>query len=190
VSWYQARPEMSLRLIEVYVPNRDAALMDIGGGASRLTDELANAGYRDLSVLDISEEGLSHLKKRMGCRATGIHWVVADVTLWTPDRIYDLWHDRALLHFLTEAKDQSAYAAALRAALKPSAIAIIAGFAPGGPEKCSGLPVVQHDHASLGALLGTEFEFVETREEVHLTPWNTEQAFRYHVMRRHGPSRE
>lgn len=182
-SWYQKRPDISLDLIETYGPGPKATVIDIGGGTSTLADHLLEAGYADVSVLDIAEAGLAHLKNRLGARADRIDWIVADVTEWKPERKYDLWHDRAVLHFLTQAKDQAAYAATLRAALRPGGMAIIAGFAPGGPEKCSGLPIVQHDHASLGALFGKRFELLETREELHHTPWNAEQAFRYHVYR-------
>jgi SAM-dependent methyltransferase len=158
-------------------------VIDIGGGASTLTDHLLDAGYADLSVLDISETGLAQLKARLGAGAERVRWIVADITKWKPERVYDIWHDRAVLHFLMDVSDLDAYARSLRAAVRPGGIAIIAGFAPGGPEKCSGLPIVQHDHISLGALIGREFALLETRDETHHTPWNSEQAFRYHVFR-------
>jgi SAM-dependent methyltransferase len=187
VSWYQPRPDISLELARKYVPDMDAAILDVGGGASTFADHLLAIGYTDLSVLDISQAALEQVEKRLGARA-GVRFIVADITAWTPDRRYDFWHDRAVLHFLIEAKDQAAYAGTLRKALKPGAIAVIAGFAPGGPEKCSGLPIVQHDRASLAALLGAEFTLLDTRDESHRTPWNTEQSFRYHVFRRAGES--
>ena len=183
VSWYQSRPDISLQLINAYAPARDSAILDVGGGASTLIDHLLDAGYAGLTVLDIAEAALAHMRRRLGARASRVHWIVADITLWRPDARYDLWHDRAVLHFLVEPKDQTNYADALRRAVKPGGIAMIAGFAPGGPEKCSGLTVVQHDGASLGALLGERFKLIEIRDELHRTPWNTEQAFRYHVFR-------
>ena len=184
VSWYQSRPQVSLDLIAAYAPDRNAAIIDVGGGASMLTDHLLDAGYGDLSVLDISLAGLAHLKERLGARGDRVDWIAADVTQWKPARHYDLWHDRAVLHFLTEPDDQKVYAENMRAALARGGIAIIAGFAPDGPSKCSGLPVVHHDQVSLARLLGDGFAMLEMRDETHRTPWNAEQAFRYHIFRR------
>src|SRR5690606_18930920 len=164
---------------------RAAAVVDVGGGASTLVDHLLEQGLAP-TVVDISHEALEHSRSRLGARADDVRWVVADVTKCRPQAQFDLWHDRAVLHFLIERASQQAYAACLRAALKPGGYAIIAGFAPGGPEKCSGLPVVQHDAASLSALLGREFELTHTRNETHRTPSGAEQAFRYHVFRKIG----
>ncbi len=184
VSWHQASARLSPELIEKYLPVRNAAIVDVGGGASTLTDGLLDAGYSDISVLDIAEAGLARLRQRLAVRAEQVRWIVSDITNWRPSSRYALWHDRAVLHFLVDAEDQAAYAAALWGALEPSGVAIIAGFAPGGPEKCSGLSIVQHNATSLGSLLGNEFSLLEVRDEVHMTPWNTSQAFRYHVFRR------
>lgn len=182
-SWRQARPEVSLELIGAIGLRRGAAVIDVGGGASTLVDHLLEQGFAP-TVLDISHAALAQARTRLGPRAEQVRWVIADVAKCRPEAQFDLWHDRAALHFLIEPADQQAYAACLHAALKPGGHAIIAGFAPGAPERCSGLPVVQHDAASLAALLGPGFELVHARDETHRTPAGAEQAFRYHVFRR------
>lgn len=153
-SWFQDRPEMSFALIEAAELPRDADILDVGGGASTLVDHLLEAGYSSLAVLDISEAALAHARERLGSSAQRVKWIATDVTHWQPQGAVDLWHDRAVLHFLTAIEDQQAYAVALRAAVKPMGWAIIAGFAPGGPMKCSGLEIVQHDAGRLAAMLG------------------------------------
>jgi SAM-dependent methyltransferase len=181
VSWHQERPHVSLALIEAAGPSKDARLVDVGGGASTLVDHLLAAGHMSLAVLDLSEAALAHTRARLGDDAKRVEWIAADITRWRPSEPVELWHDRAVLHFLTAPADQQAYADALRAAVKPCGWAIVAGFAPGGPLKCSGLEIVQHDADSLGALLGEEFRLIEVREETHKTPWGADQAFRYHL---------
>ncbi len=184
VSWFHERPDMSLTLIEAAELPKDADIIDVGGGASTLVDHLLEAGYSSLAVLDISKAALAHAQDRLGSTAERVKWIAIDVTLWRPQGLVSLWHDRAVLHFLTAAKDQQAYAVALRSTVKRHGWAIIAGFAPGGPMKCSGFEIVQHDSASLVAMLGGEFRLIDVRDEVHLTPWNSEQAFRYHLFQR------
>lgn len=184
VSWRQDEPALSLKLILRTGVDRDAPLIDVGGGASTLVDHLLDGGFRDVSVLDIAAPGLEQAKARLGARASEVNWVVSDVTTWRPVRKHRLWHDRAVLHFLTEPAQQAAYAETLRAAIEADGWAIIAGFAPGGPVKCSGLEIVQHDAQSLGRILGDDFQLMETHGETHLTPWGAEQAFRYHLFRR------
>lgn len=185
VSWSEAEPAMSLGLIKRTGVSPGEAVLDIGGGASALVDRLLEKGFVDLAVLDISAVTLAHAKARIGGEAAKkIEWIVADVTGWVPTRRFALWHDRAVLHFLTAPADQAAYAAALRAALKPGGGAIIGGFAPGGPERCSGLAVVRHDEASLSALFGPQFILTEVRDEIHVTPQGVRQPFRFHVFRR------
>lgn len=181
VSWFQDRPAVSLDLIEAAGLSNEAAIIDVGGGASTLVDHLLASGHGSLAVLDISEEALRHSRARLGGDAERVEWIASDVTRWRPGAPVDLWHDRAVLHFLTSRDDQEAYFDTLRAALKPCGWAIIAGFAPGGPLKCSGLEIVQHDADSLAQLLGYEFRLIETRDELHRTPWGAEQAFRYHL---------
>lgn len=138
VSWYQARSERSLQLIQAASPNRSASVVDIGGGASTLVDDLLADGFGDVTVLDISEAALARSKERLGQRADKAAWIVADITQWSPPRQWDIWHDRAVFHFLTERDHQDAYIAALAAATAPDATIIMATFAIDGPEKCSG----------------------------------------------------
>jgi SAM-dependent methyltransferase len=181
VSWHQGRPDVSLALIEAAGPDKDARILDVGGGASTLVDHLLAAGHTSLAVLDISGAALAHARARIGADAERVEWVAADITRWQPREPVELWHDRAVLHFLTASADQHAYADVLRATVKPCGWVIVAGFAPGGPLKCSGLEIVQHDAGSLGALLGEEFRLIEIRDETHQTPWGSDQAFRYHL---------
>lgn len=188
VSWRQDEPELSLKLIRRTGIAPDAPIIDVGGGASTLVDHLLWGGFRDLTVLDIAASALEQAKTRLGDRANEVNWTVSDVTAWRPARKHRLWHDRAVLHFLTEPAQQAAYAETLRAALDGDGWAIIAGFAPGGPATCSGLEIVQHDGASLSKLLGDAFQLMETHGEIHLTPWGSEQAFRYHLFRRNSAS--
>lgn len=154
-------------------------VVDVGGGVSRLADRLLDLGFRP-TVLDISACALHHAQARLGARAGAVEWIAADMISWSPPKgAFALWHDRAALHFLTEASDQAAYAATLRRAVRRGVV--IGGFAPKGPLRCSGLDVVRHDGASLGALLGPGFQLLEVHAERHVTPAKTQQAFRYHV---------
>jgi hypothetical protein len=184
VSWFQSEPELSLKLIHRTGIRKNAAIVDVGGGASTLVDHLLHEGYRDLTVLDIARAALEQAQARLGADADSVTWTVSDVTAWRPKRQFELWHDRAVLHFLTLADEQRAYADALRSALAHGGWAIIGGFAPNGPLICSGLAVVRHDAASLAGLLGESFELMETHGEIHVTPRGREQAFRYHVFER------
>ncbi|WP_345944130.1 class I SAM-dependent methyltransferase [Bradyrhizobium sp. NBAIM02] len=164
--------------------DRDTTIIDVGGGASRLVDALLQDGYRDIAVLDLSANALAAAKKRIGPAASTVDWIVADATTWRPTRTYDVWHDRAAFHFLTDPRDRVAYGERLRSAVRPGGHVIIATFAPDGPEKCSGLPVQRHDSTSLAAELGPEFKLVETRSETHHTPWHSTQAFQFSRFRR------
>jgi SAM-dependent methyltransferase len=184
VSWYQIRPDISLELIHATGKSPDATIVDVGGGASTLVDHLLDAGWSSVLVLDISETALAHVRERLGARAKRVTWIAADVTAWRPNTKIDIWHDRAVLHFFTGADDQKAYAERAKLALRHGGWAIIAGFTPGGPRKCSGLDIVQHDAHSLRALLGDAFELVDFRDELHRTPSGSTQAFRYHLFRR------
>jgi SAM-dependent methyltransferase len=179
VSWFQENPATSLDMIKSANPSPGAAIIDVGGGASRLVDALLSNGYRSIAVLDLSAKALESARARLGADAEGVDWIVADVTRWKPARSYDVWHDRAAFHFLTDPADRAAYLDRLRAALSPNGQAIIASFALDGPEKCSGLPVQRYDHATLAHELGPSFRLVETRTERHRTPWNSEQSFQF-----------
>jgi trans-aconitate methyltransferase len=184
VSWFQDRPGPSLALLDLIGATPGSAVIDIGGGASRLVDALLARGFSDVSVLDLSAAALEAARARLGAPGERARWIVADMTTWTPARAYDVWHDRAALHFLTDPADQRAYVARLRAALKPGGCAILATFAPDGPEKCSGLPVRRHDSLSLAALLGPDFALVDTRRHDHATPGGATQRFQFSTFRR------
>ena len=184
VSWYQKRPDVSLAMIGRSAIAKDAGLIDVGGGASTLVDFLLADGWSGMAVLDIASAALEHTKTRLGARAAEVEWIVADVTAFVPRRAYGLWHDRAVFHFLTEAVDRRQYVEALRRAVPVGGQVIIAGFAPHGPEKCSGLPVCRHDSASLEKELGGEFVLIEHADEIHRTPWEAEQAFRHRRFQR------
>jgi trans-aconitate methyltransferase len=179
VSWYQAEPRVSLELIAAAGIAKDAGIIDVGGGASVLVDRLLDLGYTNLAVLDIAGAAMQVSRERLGTRAGAVEWHEADVTAFEPPRRYALWHDRAVFHFLTEAGDRRKYVAALRKSLQPRGTAIIATFAPDGPPKCSGLDVLRHDEASLGAELGPDFALQEARRETHITPSQAEQRFIY-----------
>jgi ubiquinone/menaquinone biosynthesis C-methylase UbiE len=162
----------------------DTAIIDIGGGASRLVDRLLDRDFRAVTVLDLSEAALRAAAARLGDRAAQASWLAADATLWQPTQAYDIWHDRAAFHFLTEQADRAAYLTRLKQALKVGGHAIIATFALDGPERCSGLPVVRYDAESLCQELGAEFDLVDARREVHTTPWGSVQSFQFSVFRR------
>lgn len=184
VSWFQDEPATSIEFIRHCGGGPDVPIVDIGGGESRLVDRLLDAGYRDVTVLDLSAYALRHTQERLGSRAQQVQWIVADITRWTPPRRYRLWHDRAVLHFLTEAAERAAYRRALLDGVAPGGCVVISTFALDGPEKCSGLPVVRYSAETLAAELGPELELVETRGEAHRTPWNSEQRFQFSRFKR------
>lgn len=179
VSWFQEDPAASLDLIAATGISAEAAIIDVGGGASRLVDSLLDQGFRRQTILDLSENALAEAKKRLGRRAEGIEWIAADVTSWEPSATYDLWHDRAAFHFLTEPADRDAYVVRLTKALRPGGHAIIATFAPDGPERCSGLPIVRYGPDSLAQTLGHGFQLVESRRHDHVTPGGNTQRFQF-----------
>jgi hypothetical protein len=183
LSWFQERPDDSLQLIrESHVPIT-APVIDIGGGTSRLVDGLLALGFSDLTVLDIAANALEQARVRVGERSSEVQWLAADVTDWTPQRRYRLWHDRAVFHFLTDAAEREAYRRNLEAGLMPEGIAIIAGFALEGPERCSGLPVMRYSPDSLAAELGARFQLLDSRSIEHTTPAGRAQRFQYSVFR-------
>src|ERR1700736_3223119 len=188
VSWFQASPAPSLDLIQLAKPPPDAAIVDIGGGASRLVDQLLADGFKNVAVLDISEAALEAAKARLGDKAAQVQWVVADVTKWHPTQRFDIWHDRAAFHFLTTEMDRAAYVERLRQALRPGGHVIIGTFALDGLEKCSGLAVNRYDAASLGKVLGADFQLVHARSHEHATPWAAIQRFQFSVFRRVAPA--
>jgi ubiquinone/menaquinone biosynthesis C-methylase UbiE len=179
VSWFQPRPECSLRLIAAAGVDKAQPIIDMGGGASRLVDNLLAEGYGDISVLDISAAALRHTRERLGERAARVTWIEADATVFTPSKNYALWHDRAVFHFLTDPADRQAYRQRLERGLRPGGHLIIATFALDGPERCSNLPVQRYSPETLSAELGSEYALVETLGEVHITPAQKEQRFVY-----------
>ena len=184
VSWFEESPQISLDLIRATGVGSDAAIVDIGSGASRLVDALLDERFVDITVLDLSEKALATSKARLGARGSQVQWIAADVTAWEPPRTYDVWHDRAAFHFLTDRKDRAAYAEGVLRAVRRGGHVIIGTFALDGPERCSGLPVVRHDAASLGQMLGPSFELVESREHAHQTPSGSIQRFQSSRFRR------
>lgn len=186
VSWYQPHSTRSLALIESAALDRGAAIVDVGGGASTLVDDLIAKGYSDLTILDVADAALAKSKARLGYDAGKVSWVVADITQWRPIRAYDVWHDRAVFHFLTEPAQQDAYLAALKSGTRAGSTVVMATFALDGPEKCSGLPVQRYSPASIAARLGVGFELIDHAAEVHPTPWGAEQRFAYASLRRTG----
>jgi SAM-dependent methyltransferase len=184
VSWFQQSPAPSLELIVQAGATSKSAIIDIGGGASRLVDHLVEQGFEDVTVLDLSGAALAAAKSRLGTGAERVNWIVADATTWEPVKSYDIWHDRAAFHFLTDTSDRAAYVDRLGRGLKIGGHAIIATFALDGPEKCSGLPVARYDSASLGRTLGTAFKLVHTQRHEHVTPWDSRQNFQFSVFRR------
>ena len=183
VSWFQENPAPSLELIAQAGATPASAIIDIGAGASRLVDSLIDRGFKDVTVLDLSEAALEAAKARLGSSAAQVDWIVADATVWEPLKAYDLWHDRATFHFLTEECDRAAYVARLERALKVGGYAIIATFALDGPERCSGLPVVRYDPAGLSQTLGRGLQLVHTQRHAHATPWGSDQSFQFSVFR-------
>ena len=179
VSWFEETPTISLDLIRATGLGTDASIIDVGGGASRLVDALITEGFRSITVLDVSDKALTTSRDRLGPRARHVTWIVTDVTAWRPDKSYDLWHDRAALHFLTDPSDRAAYATCVQNAVRAGRHVIIGTFAPDGPERCSGLPVIRHDAASIGETLGRSFKLIESRRHDHQTPGGTIQRFQF-----------
>jgi SAM-dependent methyltransferase len=180
VSWFQEHAENSLNLIQQTTVPLSAAIIDIGGGASTLVDDLLAKGYSNLSVLDLSAAALSASQSRLGTKANDINWVVADITKADlPIQSYDVWHDRAVFHFLTSAEDRQAYVQAVLRAVKPGGHVIVATFAEDGPLQCSGLPVMRYNSDELHAEFGEPFTLVHHEKESHQTPFGTAQQFTY-----------
>ena len=146
-------------------------------------DSLLAKGFRAISGLDLSGTALEAAKSRLGAQAQKVNWIVADVTLWEPAETYDIWHDRAAFHFLTEESDRAAYVVRMKRALRAGGHAIVATFAPDGPERCSGLPVMRYDAETLGQILGHGFKLVEARKHTHVTPRGSTQSFQFNVFR-------
>ncbi|MFZ9509099.1 MAG: class I SAM-dependent methyltransferase [Burkholderiaceae bacterium] len=178
VSWYRAHLERSLESIRRIAPNPNAAILDVGAGASTLVDDLLSAGYTRLSVLDIAASALESTRARLGKRAAEVNWLVGNVLdIELPAHHFDVWHDRAVFHFLTSASDRQAYVAQMTAALRPGGHVLIATFGPEGPLRCSGLEVVRYDAQSLSKELGKAFRLIDWTLEHHETPAGATQQF-------------
>lgn len=183
VSWFQRSLEPSLKMMESLGITAPAHVIDVGGGASALVDELVERRF-EVTVLDIADTALAVSRERLGEKAGGVDWQVGDITQWQPNDRYDVWHDRAVFHFLTEAADRSRYLTALKSGLKSGGFAIFATFAEDGPEKCSGLPVRRYSADSLASEIGPEFTLAEQARETHSTPWGSAQSFTWTGFRR------
>lgn len=186
VAWFQQNPQPSLGLIERFARGPQTSIVDIGGGASSLVDELlrAHTVFQPITVLDWSEEALALAKARLGPAAVEVNWIAADVTTWQPLQAFDIWHDRAAFHFLIDEDDRKAYIERLTQGVTAGGHAIIAAFAPDGPEKCSNLPVQRYDAVTLSRVVGSAFELVDQQGHRHFTPWGSVQSFQFSVLRR------
>lgn len=182
-SWYEDRPRVSLDLIAVTGATIDAAIVDVGAGASRLVDCLLEQGFRRITVLDLSDTALARARARLSDDVP-VDWVVANVLDWQPSVHFDVWHDRAAFHFLTDAPDQDAYLRVMDQALVPGGHAIIGTFAPDGPEKCSGLPVARYDATLLAERLGPGYRLIQSLMHDHVTPWGSVQRFHFGLFRK------
>ena len=186
VSWFEDSPVASLEMLERANLKSASSVIDVGGGASALVDALLDRGCDNLTVLDISPAALELARARLGAAAERVTWLAADITRANlPQSAYDMWHDRAVFHFLTDISSRNAYVTALKTSLRPNGHALIAGFAPDGPLKCSGLDTARYDAAALLEVLGAdEFELLEQRRIQHITPSGGTQAFTYVLFKR------
>jgi 2-polyprenyl-3-methyl-5-hydroxy-6-metoxy-1,4-benzoquinol methylase len=183
LSWTEPDPSVSLELIAQVCRRPGARVIDVGGGTSLLADRLLAAGYA-VAVLDISREALERSRQRLGGRAREVQWILADVAAVEDVGRHDVWHDRAVFHFLTDASDRRRYADLMARSVVPGGHAVIATFALDGPEKCSGLDVCRYDGDALAREIGPRFERLRTLGVNHVTPWGKPQSFQYSVFKR------
>lgn len=180
VSWFQEHATRSLEIIRSIGGSKAASVLDVGGGASTLVDDLLSEGFQHVSVLDLSKSALDVARKRLGPLGDQVDWIAGDIrTVDLPEQAFDIWHDRAVFHFLTEIADRQAYVRQVMKAVKPGGHVIVATFAPDGPEQCSGLPVARYAPEQLHGEFGPSFELLEHASEEHKTPWGTMQHFVY-----------
>lgn len=187
VSWYQPQPDTALRLIDSIKLDPTANIIDVGGGASTLVDCLLARGYLNVSVLDISGKALAVAKERLGGEADRVRWYESDILSFQPQQKFDLWHDRAVFHFLTDSNEREKYLETMHTALSANAHVLIATFGLGGPEKCSGLPVQRYDPELLQKTLGRGYTLISSDSEVHITPWGSPQQFVYCLFKKTKP---
>jgi SAM-dependent methyltransferase len=184
VSWYRPHLETSLALIEKAAPERSVSIIDVGGGESTLVDDLLAHGYQIITVLDVSQTAIDVTKKRLGPASKGVQWVTADIVNGElAPNAYDVWHDRAVFHFLTAMDHRVAYVRQVARALKPGGHVLVSTFGPEGPTKCSGLEVVRYDAESLHEEFGVRFRLLDSIKELHNTPFGTTQQFLYCLCR-------
>jgi len=184
VSWYEETPATALSLITDLNLNKDAVIIDVGGGNSNLIEKLQQQGFSKLSVLDISKKALERTKYKLEQKAEKVQWIVSDILDFQPNQQYDLWHDRAVFHFLTESEDIDSYVELVSQSVKKNGYFILATFSKSGPLKCSGLEISQYDKQTLLDLFNTEFNLIKSFEEVHHTPFNSEQNFIYSLFKK------
>ncbi len=186
VSWYQEHAQLSLQFIQNAGIRRTDHIIDVGVGASTLVDDLIADGFQHISILDVSGTALQLARQRLGARAVEVNLIEADITQADlPEQACDLWHDRAVFHFLTQPADRQRYIDTARRAVRVGRHIIVATFAPDGPDRCSGLEVVRHSSESLHSEFGKGFDLVDSTNETHHTPLGTEQKFIYCYCRRH-----
>jgi 2-polyprenyl-3-methyl-5-hydroxy-6-metoxy-1,4-benzoquinol methylase len=187
VSWFQEHASRSRDIIRSIGADKSAGIIDVGGGASTLVDDLLADGYRGMTVLDLSESALDVARSRLGAQSALSAWMACDIrTAELPAQAYDIWHDRAVFHFLTEARDREAYVRQVMKAVKPGGHVIVATFAPNGPAQCSGPPVARYAPEQLHGEFGAAFDLVEHTLEDHTTPWGSVQHFVYcHCVKLH-----
>jgi SAM-dependent methyltransferase len=178
-SWYEPVPQRSLDLIQAAGLPPEAALLDVGGGASTLVDHLLAAGFSDVTVLDVAPAALEKSRARLGAAGDVVQWIAADLTAWKPPRRYDLWHDRAVFHFLVDPELRDRYIGVLKDALTPGAYVVMATFGPQGPVRCSGLEVQRYSVEDLGRVLGAKFRLLASHVDEHVTPGGQVQQFVY-----------
>lgn len=187
VSWFTPHLNVSVALLKQAGLNPDSRIIDIGAGASTLVDDLLDMGFHHITVVDISPAALDVARKRLGARAASVQWLIANAAhMDLPPLSYDLWHDRAALHFLVDPANAAAYVASATRAIANGGFAIIGGFASDGPERCSGLPVVRREPEDIARLFGQAFTLVHSQHEKHVTPWGAPQSFSYALLRKSG----
>lgn len=186
VSWFEAQPRLSLQKI-LSVTTVQSSVIDIGAGASFLVDQLIDMGYNDVAILETALSALEQVKIRLGKSHSHVEFIAADITSWEPQRKYDLWHDRAVFHFMTSEESRKSYLASLNAVVAEGGHVVLATFSEDGPEQCSGLNVQRYSLDSMLATIGDGFELLSFEREIHSTPWGAEQPFNWFVLRRgHG----
>ena len=186
VSWYQEEPTTSLNLIEKYLNVTGDAFIDVGGGNSNVVAELLQKGYQNLTVLDISKNAISRTRNKIGEKGDSINWIESNILDFEPQQQFQVWHDRATFHFLTDEPEINQYVQILKKAVLPKGKVVLATFSESGPIKCSGLEICQYSSGKIERIFGDDFNVIESFKEVHTTPFDTEQNFEYFVLEKKG----